>query len=75
MEATIQGALKEARHTGTTDAQGRVLIRFPLPPLGKGDLALVVYAVANGSRDEVRFEMRSRSKPPATPAAGPAQDS
>lgn len=69
VEARILGALKDASHSGTTDAQGRVLIRFPLPPLGKGDLALVIHAVANGGRDEIRFEMRSRSAPSGAPPA------
>jgi len=64
VEARILGALNDASHSGTTDAQGRVLIRFPLPPLGKGDLALVIHAVANGGRDEIRFEMRSRKPSP-----------
>jgi len=75
VEAEIQGALKEARHAATTDEQGRVHIRFPLPPLGKGDLALVIHAMANGAWDEIRFEMRTRNKPPASPAVDPAPGS
>jgi hypothetical protein len=62
IEAMIEGALQEARHSGTSDDQGRVQIQFPFPPLGKGDLALVIYAKTDSAKDEIRFAMRSRSK-------------
>lgn len=62
VEAAIEGAAETTRHAGTSDDQGRVRIGFPLPPLGKGDLALVILAQADGGRDEIRFAMRSRSK-------------
>ena len=65
IEATVEGALSDARHTGTTDGDGRVHIRFPLPPLGKGDLALMILAKADAGKDELRFTMRSRSNPPS----------
>jgi hypothetical protein len=64
VEALIEGALRDARHTGTSDSQGRVRIQFPLPPLGKGDLALVILAKADAGRDEIRFTMRSHTKAP-----------
>jgi hypothetical protein len=47
-----------------------VHILFPLPPLGKGDLALVIQAQADAWKDEIRFAMRTRAK---NPAAGAAQ--
>jgi hypothetical protein len=62
VEATIEGALDTARHAGTTDEQGRARIGFPLPPLGKGDLALVIHAKTETAKDEIRFSMRSRAK-------------
>jgi hypothetical protein len=62
VEAAIEGAGEAARHAGTSDDQGRVRIGFPLPPLGRGDLALVIHAQADGGRDEIRFAMRSRAK-------------
>ncbi len=62
VEAAIEGAAEATRHAGTSDGQGRVRIGFPLPPLGKGDLALVIHARADGGKDEIRFAMRSRSK-------------
>jgi hypothetical protein len=72
VEATIEGALRDARHTGTSDSEGRVRIQFPLPQLGKGELALVILAKADAGRDEIRFTMRSRPKaPPEAPASTP----
>ena len=69
VEAFIEGALDEARHPGTSDEQGRVRIQFSLPPLGKGDLALVIHAKTGSWKDEIRFTMRSRQREsPASPA-------
>ncbi len=62
VEAAIEGAAEATRHAGTSDDQGRVRIGFPLPPLGKGDLALVINAQADLGKDEIRFAMRSRSR-------------
>lgn len=70
VKAVIEGALDHGTHTGTSDEQGRVRIHFPLPPLGKGDLALVIQAQADAWKDEIRFAMRTRAK---NPAAGAAQ--
>jgi hypothetical protein len=64
VEAVIEGALEDARHAGTCDENGRLRLQFPLPPLGKGDLALVIQARADAAKDEIRFTMRSRSKAP-----------
>lgn len=64
VEAVIEGALQDSRHGGTCDDRGRLQLQFPLPPLGKGDLALVIQARTGAGMDEVRFTMRSRSKAP-----------
>jgi hypothetical protein len=69
IEAAIEGSASTDRHSGTSDDQGRARIQFPLPPLGKGDLTLVILASADGDRDEVRFSMRSRDKNKPTSAA------
>jgi hypothetical protein len=69
VEAVIEGALEEARHAGTSDEQGRVQLQFPMPQLGKGDLALVIQAETEGGKDEIRFTMRSRLKGPPADAA------
>jgi hypothetical protein len=70
VKAVIEGALAEGTHSGTSDDQGRVHIHFPLPPLGKGDLALVIQAHAAAGKDEIRFAMRTREQ---NPTAGAAQ--
>jgi hypothetical protein len=59
VEALIEGSLQERRHTGTTDDKGRVHIRFPMPQLGKGGLALVILAKGQAGNDELRLVMRS----------------
>jgi hypothetical protein len=70
VEAMIEGSLSGERHAGVCDDQGRVKIKFPLPPLGKDDLALVIHAKADSGKDEIRFSMRTRSKnSPPPPAA------
>ncbi len=70
VEALIEGALQPTRHPGTSDDQGHVQIQFPMPPLGKGDLALVIHAKTDSAKDEIRFAMRSRS---SSPQAEPTQ--
>ena len=68
VEAVIEGALQPTRHPGTVDENGRARIEFPLPPLGKGDLTLLIQAMSDIGRDEIRFTMRSRAKaaPPSS---------
>lgn len=65
VEADIEGALRDGHHAATSNDQGRVRIEFPLPPLGKGDLALVIRAKTDAAKDEIRFSVRSRHKTPA----------
>ena len=67
VHAVIEGALHDGHHAGTTDGEGRVQIQFPLPPLGKGDLALVIQAKTSAGKDEIRFAMRTRANAPAAP--------
>jgi len=67
VEASIEGALRDGIRAATSDQHGRVRIEFPLPPLGKGDLALVIRAKTDVAKDEIRFSMRSRRSPPADP--------
>jgi hypothetical protein len=68
VEASIEGA-QDKPHMGTTDGQGRATIEFPLPPLGKGDLTLVIQACGGSGKDEIRFAMRSKPKAPPAGAA------
>jgi hypothetical protein len=63
--AMIEGALEASEHSAISDDKGRIRIEFPLPPLGKGDLALVIHAKAETAKDEIRFTMRSPVKSPS----------
>ncbi|HTV60169.1 MAG TPA: hypothetical protein VMJ93_14955 [Verrucomicrobiae bacterium] len=66
VEAMIEGALGETVHSAQSDENGRVKVRFPLPPLGKGDLTLVIRAKGSAGIDSIRFPMRARSKAPVS---------
>jgi len=55
IDAIIEGALRDGTHSTQSDELGRAQIQFPLPPLGKGDLALVIQATADTHKDEIRF--------------------
>jgi hypothetical protein len=63
VDATIEGALRDGTHSAQSDDRGRAKIQFPLPPLGKGDLALIIQAKADSAQDEIRFSMRTHAKP------------
>ncbi len=69
VEAIIEGALEDVRHAAKCDDSGRATIQFPLPPLGKGDLVLVIQARSDAGRGELRFTMRSHAKAPSTEGA------
>ncbi len=64
VEAFIEGALRDGHRASSSDEHGRARIEFPLPPLDKGELTLVIRA----QDTEIRFSMRSRSMP--SPVAG-----
>ena len=68
VEASIEGALQDGVRAATSDQHGRVRIEFPLPPLGKGDLALIIRAKTDTAKDEIRFSMRSRHSTAPTDA-------
>jgi len=62
VDAIIEGALRDGTHSAQSDAEGRAHIQFALPPLGKGDLALIIQAQSDAAKDEIRFSMRTRAK-------------
>jgi hypothetical protein len=62
VEASIDGSLSTAPHTGACDAKGRVKIKFPMPQLGREDLTLVIVAKSDAAKDEIRFAMRTRTR-------------
>jgi hypothetical protein len=66
--AFIDGSLADSRHSAAADDEGRAKIEFELPPLGKGDLALVIQGQWESARDEIRYAMRSRAKAQPNPA-------
>ncbi len=73
---TVAGARVEVRldgtvpqtHEATTDSAGRAQIKFLLPAAGIGGTTLVIRAIAPAGEDEIRFNLRAKTKTP-----GPAQ--
>lgn len=66
VEAKIEGAAGDSQHIATSDERGRAPIRFPMPPVGKGELALVIRAKSDSGDEEIRFAMRSKTPPGGT---------
>lgn len=73
--AAAVGARVEARLEGLeppppqiyaaeTDSDGRAHIKFPLPSAGIGGATLVIRAIAPTGEDEIRFNLRAKSKTP-----------
>lgn len=70
VEARFEGAPQETTFTGVTDADGLARFQFPLPPIRGDSAALVIRATVRAGGDEVRYALRSRTKPaPAGPKA------
>ncbi len=65
VEVTIEGAGQDASYCGRSDDCGRLVLRFPLPSLGKDDLTLVIRASSEAGHDEIRFGVRAKPKVPA----------
>jgi hypothetical protein len=65
VEVTIEGAGQDATYCGRSDDSGRLVLRFPLPSLGKDDLTLVIRASSEAGHDEIRFGVRAKPKIPA----------
>lgn len=65
VEVTIEGAGQDASYCGRSDNCGRLVLRFPLPSLGKDDLTLVIRASSEAGHDEIRFGVRAKPKVPA----------
>ena len=71
VEVFVEGAPIPIAYQGRTDERGRLRLRFPLPTVGKhDDVALLIQASNESSRDEIRFAVRSKAK---TPQAGAAR--
>ena len=65
VEVTIEGAGQDATYCGRSDDCGRLVLRFPLPSLGKDDLTLVIRASSEAGHDEIRFGVRAKPRVPA----------
>jgi hypothetical protein len=65
VEARLDGVSPSQTHEADTDSNGRAQIKFPLPSAGLGGATLVIRAIVNTGEDEIRFNLRAKSKTPA----------
>lgn len=65
VEVSVEGAGQDATYCGRSDDCGRLMLRFPLPGLGKDDLTMVIRATCEAGQDEIRFGIRAKPKVPA----------
>ena len=66
VEAGFEGVNSGEIHHAITDSEGHAGIRFALPPGGIAGAALVIRAISPAGEDEIRFQLRAKSKAPAT---------
>ncbi|MFZ0634074.1 MAG: hypothetical protein WA755_04335 [Candidatus Acidiferrales bacterium] len=65
VEACLEGIADASPQEAASDAEGRVRLRFPLPSSGIAGATLAISASSDSGRDEIRFALRPKSKPPA----------
>ena len=63
--ARIEGAAERTEFSAETRASGQALIEFSMPRLTGNDPALVIEANVSGTREQLRFQLRSKPKVPA----------
>ena len=69
VEVHLEGALTPSHFVATTNEEGRVELRFPMPPLGPEGGALVIHANRNGAQAELRYRIRAKTPAPVQPAS------
>jgi hypothetical protein len=63
--ARVEGAAERTEFSAETRASGQALIEFSMPRLTGNDPALVIEANFSGTREQLRFQLRSKPKVPA----------
>jgi hypothetical protein len=66
VEAHIEGAATPAVFVAQTGPDGRATLNFPMPRLGGGEAALVLFAAHGSEHAQLRFQLRAKRKAPAT---------
>ena len=64
VDVFLEGALAPAHFVATTDAQGCLELRFPMPPLASEGGALVIRAGRDGAKAELRYRLRAKTPAP-----------
>ena len=65
VEVKLEGARGPAQFAVRTDAAGHAAVSFPMPPLGPGGATLIVAAKSSAGQDEIRYQLRPKTRVPA----------
>lgn len=65
VEAHIEGAATPAQFVTQTGPDGQARLNFPMPRLGGGEAALVLFAAYGPQHTQLRFQLRAKPKAPA----------
>jgi hypothetical protein len=63
--ARIDGAAERTEFSAETRASGQALLEFDMPRLTGNEPALVIEAVFSSTREQLRFQLRTKPKAPA----------
>ena len=66
VKARIEGAAEPASVSGDTGLDGNALLEFEMPRLAGPEVALIIDAVKNDARGQLRFHLRARPRAPAS---------
>lgn len=65
INVSLDGISGPVNFEGSTNAEGRTTLIFPMPRLGPGGTELVIRAAAEGAEDEIRYSLRPKQRPAA----------
>lgn len=63
VQVSLEGISGPVNFAGTTDAQGRATLTFPMPRLGPGGTEVIIRGTAGGAEDEIRYSLRPKARP------------
>ncbi len=66
VEARVEGAVTPTAHAGKTDANGEIELVFAMPRMGPDGGALVIHASGEVGQDELRYQLRAKTRTPAS---------
>jgi hypothetical protein len=65
----LEGALSPVRFEASTNADGYVEVKFPMPKIGSAGGVLVISAFSGSATDQIRYQLKSKPRTPAAPSS------